>query len=162
MSAVDRDIEYNKICPMLLVFLPEKIAGKLNSLLPELESKLRIRPGYRFRSLAGFEAEAPDVLSAIINQEQFSSCILADPYLDKEEVKGILKAMKPEALEHTPLYISAPEKGKYYEGNGNLHMVLRDMELKHEYRVAEGEGGFDWMIGGLEEMIRFVAINFHR
>jgi len=60
--------------------------------------------------------------------------------------------------------------GWYYEGNGNLHMILRDRELKHEYRVREGEGGFDWMIGGFDglwfggfkEMIMFVATNFHR
>jgi hypothetical protein len=161
-SAVDQEIEYNKICPMLLVFLPGNIAGKLNSLLPELESKLRIRPGYRYRSLAGFQAEAQEVLSAVLNQEQFSSSILADPYLDKEEVKDLLKAMKPDVLEHTPLYIFAPDKGNYYEGNGNLHMVLRDMELKHEYRVAEGAGGFEWFFGGLTEMVRFAANNFHR
>ena len=160
---VNRGIEKNEIGPMLVVFLNVNSTILLPTTLPALEEKLRIRKGYRFRALAGYQDTGPYVLSAVTNMEQqFSSCILVYAYVDKQNVVGLLQAMKPGALEHTPVFILVPDKGRFYEGNGNLHMILRDKDLKHEYRVTEGEGGLDWMIGGLEEMIKFVAINFHR
>lgn len=168
-ESVNKEIEKNDICPMLVVFLPEKVAGQVKTILPELEAKLRIRPGYRFRSLAGFQDAAQEVCDIAINRERFSSVLIADGYLDKDSISDLLHAMKPDALERTPFFIYSPDKGRYYEGNGNLHMILRDMNIKHEYRVAEGGGGlvwmiggFDWMIGGFEEILKFVAINFHR
>jgi enterochelin esterase-like enzyme len=164
-AAVNTLIEKNETGPMLVVFLPENLLKQLTTVLPGLESELRIRPGYRFRSLAGYGDTAPGVLSAVINQEQFSSCVLVDGSLQKESISSLLTSMTPEALKKTPLYIEAPDKGSFYEGNGNLHMMLRDKVLKQEYRVSEGRGGVDWMIGGLggfDEIIRFVAVNFHR
>jgi len=164
-SIVNTGIEKNEISPMLVVFLPENLVKQIKNVLPELEAKIRIRPGYRFRSLAGYKDSAPGVLSAVINKEQFSSCVLTDGSVQKDSILLLLSSMPPEALKKTPLFILAPDKGLFYEGNGNLHMILRDKSLKQEYRVAQGEGGFDWMIGGLggfDEMIRFVANNFHR
>jgi enterochelin esterase-like enzyme len=161
-AIVNQGIMSNEICPMLLVFLPENIVINLKTILPELEEELRIRPGYRFRSLAGYRDMAQEVCDIVINQEQFSSCILADAFLQKDSISSLLATMKPEALKRTPFYIDAPDKGLHYDGNGNLHMMMRDMELKHEYRVMEGAGGFVWMIGGFEEMLKFVAVNFHK
>jgi enterochelin esterase-like enzyme len=161
-AIIDKHIKSNAICPMLVVFIPEKLASNAKSILPLLEKQLRIRNGYRFRSLAGYQAAAQQVCEVVINQEQFSSCLLIDAWLQKDSIAGLRSGMNPEALKRSPFFITAPDKGMYCNGNGNLHMILRDKEIKHEYRVREGEGGFEWMIGGFEEMLKFAAINFHR
>jgi enterochelin esterase-like enzyme len=164
-AIVNAGIEKNDTGPMLLVFLSKNQLNQFAAVLPELESKLRIRPGYRFRSLAGYQDMADEVCNTVVNLEQFSSVVLLDAYLDKASTVNLMQSMKAGALDHTPFYILAPDKGPFYKGNGNLHMILRDKELKHEYRVTEGEGGFDWMIGGLgglEDLMEFVADNFHR
>jgi enterochelin esterase-like enzyme len=161
-ATVNKKIEQNEICPMLVVFLPGNIVSGFTTILAGLEQELRIRQGYRFRAIAGYQGVGQEVCDIAINREQFSSCILADAFLQKDSISDLLSAMKPEALKRTPFYIDAPDKGMFYEGNGNMHMILRDMELKHEYRVREGGGGYDWMIGGLEEMLEFAAVNFHR
>ncbi len=42
-------------------------------------------------------------------------------------------------------------------------MILRDKEIKHEYRVGEAIWELEGLrVGGFEEMIKFVATNFHR
>jgi enterochelin esterase-like enzyme len=170
-ESVNMGIEKNEISPMLVVFIPEKLLNQFTTILPEIEEKLRIRKGYRFRALAGYQGTADKVCEIVMNREQFSSCLLMDSYIQKESISGMLSAMKPDALKRTPFFIAAPDNGLYVEGNGNLHMIMRDMDLKHEYRVIEGNGGLDdWMIGGFdglwfggfEEMIMFVATNFHR
>jgi hypothetical protein len=59
-------------------------------------------------------------------------------------------------------YIDAPAGGNYYEGNGFAHMLLRDRELQHEYRVRQGTGGADWFLTGLQEMLKYNAWMIHR
>jgi len=70
--------------------------------------------------------------------------------------------MKPKALERTSFYIDAPDKGNFFEGNGNAHMLLRDKDLQHEYRVREGKGGFEFFLSGLPGIIEFTAKRFHK
>jgi hypothetical protein len=147
---------------MLLVFLPVNTLMRFTSSLPELEEKLRIRKGYRFRALAGYQDQATEVCNVAINREQFSSCILVDAFLLKDYFTNIATDSKNKIPERTTFYIAAPDKGKHYEGNGNAHMVLRDKEIQHEYRVKEGDGGFDWFMSGLPEIISFAGKKFHK
>jgi enterochelin esterase-like enzyme len=163
IEMVNSSIEMNEIAPMLTVFLPGKILDQYSTIIPLIEEKLRVRKGYRFRALAGYQDVSQQVCDIVINKDQFSSCLLVDGYLQKDSISALFATLDPEKIKRTPFFIIAPDKGKYYEGNGNLHMILRDKEIKHEYRVSEGIGGFeDWMNGGFEEIIQFVAINFHR
>ncbi len=161
-SVVDHAIVANNICPMLLVFLPENTLTQIKTAIPAMEEKLRIRKGYRFRALAGYKDAAAEVCLAGINQEQFRSIILADAYLLNDSISTLFPSPTPKTLLSTSFFIDAPDKGKYYEGNGNAHMLLRDMEKQHEYRVREGEGGFEWFLAGLPEIIAFTAKRFHK
>jgi enterochelin esterase-like enzyme len=161
-AAVDKKIKKNKVCPMLIVFLPGNALANIESTLPELEAKLRIRKGYRFRAIAGFQAEAIETCKIAITQEQFTACILSDGFLPDELMKSMLSEMKPKVLERTSFYIDAPDKGNFYKGNGNAHMLLRDKDLSHEYRVREGKGGFEWFMEGWPEIINFAAKRFHK
>jgi hypothetical protein len=110
----------------------------------------------------GSQQSAEMVCDIVMNKEQFSSCVLIDPYLQKNNVVKLIEEMKPEALKKTPFFVIAPDKGNYYEGNGNLHMIFRDKEMKHEYRVIQGFGGAEILITEIEEVVKFVAENFHR
>jgi hypothetical protein len=77
-------------------------------------------------------------------------------------MSSLLSDMNPKALERTSFFIDAPDKGNFFEGNGNSHMLLRDKNFQHEYRVREGNGGFDFFMAGLPEIIAFTAKRFHR
>jgi enterochelin esterase-like enzyme len=161
-ALINNEIENNDIPPMILVFLPENGVNKAKEFLPAIEEKLRIRKGYRFRALAGYQDRAFNTFKEVIISEQFSSCILSDAYLLKDSVLNFLSKLNPEKLKRASIIVYAPDRGKYYNGNGNLHMLLRDKEIQHEYRVMEGDGGFDWFLAGLPEMISLTAKRFHR
>ncbi len=160
-AAVNYELEKNFVGPMVIVFLSENSSKQLLTSLPEFEEKLRIRKGYRFRVIAGFGTEATEVCKMAI-QEQFVGCVVSDGYISKDLFTGVLSEMKLKALEKTSFYIDAPDKGSFYEGNGNAHMLLRDKDLQHEYRVREGKGGFDFFITGLPGIIAFSAKRFHK
>jgi len=161
-ASLNHEIEKNFVSPMLIVFLSEHSAKQLAGIMPELEEKLRIRKGYRFRAIVGFQDKATDVCRIAIKEEQFVACILTDGYLSKDLFTGLISEMKPKALERTSFFIDSPDKGNFFEGNGNAHMLMRDKDLQHEYRVREGKGGFDFFMAGLPEIISFTAKRFHK
>jgi hypothetical protein len=74
----------------------------------------------------------------------------------------LISEIKPKARDHTALFIDAPDKGRYSDGNGNAHIFLRDKDISHEYRVREGAGGFDWFLTGLPEISVFISNKFHQ
>lgn len=158
----NRKIENNEISPVLLVFLQGSALFQIKTVLPELEGKFRIRPGFRFRALVGFQDEALKVFSVMANQEQFSSVILADGFLVNDSISNLISEMKPKVVERTAIYIAAPDKGKFCEGNGNVHMLLRDKKIRHEYRVLEGEGGFNLLIAVWPEILTLTTNKFHQ
>lgn len=162
ISLIGRMIKENEIGPMVIINIPDMTAGELPSLMPRLEDEFRLRKDYHFRSILGYRENAGQVCDIVMNFVQFSSCILADAFLDKNKVIEMISEMPPEALKKTPFFIIAPDKGNYYEGNGNMHMIFRDKEIRHEYRVIEGAGGIEIFDQYLPEIINFISDNFHR
>ncbi|MBU2554252.1 MAG: hypothetical protein KKF98_07300, partial [Bacteroidetes bacterium] len=122
----------------------------------------RIRKGFRMRAIVGYQSEASCVMNLTLFQEQFRLNATIDGYFSKGEINNLLKNIDSDHIQRTSFYIVAPDKGDYYEGNGELHMILRDNDVKHEYRVKEGNGGFEWMLAGLNEIIEFASKSFHK
>jgi enterochelin esterase-like enzyme len=161
-ASVNQEIENNTIGPLILVFLQEDDIPGLTGTIPLIEEKLRIRKGYRFRATLAYQAGELPVFTKAVNDLQFTSMILADGYLPKDGFSGFLSGISPEALKRISFYIDAPDKGNFNKGNGNAHMLLRDKEIQHKYRVREGDGGFEWFLTGLPAMITFTANRFHK
>jgi enterochelin esterase-like enzyme len=159
ISKVNAAILANEIAPMIVVFIPGKLLNQLNSIILQLEKDFRIREGYRYRSLIGIKWNAERVCDIVMNHMQFSSCVLVDAFLYKDHVIEMINHMPEDALKKTPFFIITTDKGDYFEGNGYLHMLFRDKEIKHEYRVGGIEDMENW---GFEEIIKFIAENFHR
>ncbi len=159
---VNQKIQRDEVCPMLVVFISAKDLGQFKTNLPVFEDKLRIRKGFRFRALAGFQDEAIQTFATIMNTEQFSSCILSDGFLANDSISNLISELKPKTLEHTAIFIDAPDKGNFYRGNGNAHILLHDKDIRHEYRVREGIGGFEWFLTGLPEINVFISNKFHQ
>jgi enterochelin esterase-like enzyme len=146
----------------LVVFLPVIDSNQINALLPAVEKMVRIRKGYRLRAVAGFSEGAPIAFSMAANPEQFGACIMADAFVTKVQMTGMISATNREAMKRTSIFVDAPCKGAFSEGNGNAHMLLRDKDIQHEYRVREGDGGFNWLLQGLPEVFQFTAKRFHK
>lgn len=161
-SLLDHEIRAGNVTPMLMVFLPAKDEAGIMTLIDQLEKQLRIRPGYRFRSVAGYGKSSEAVLQLLNGEMRFSSCLLTGAVMSGAEVDGNLSSFTVEKLKRTNLFIDAPDDGCCAEGNGELHMMLRDMEVNHEYRVRQGNGDEGWISGGLREAINMISTRFHR
>jgi enterochelin esterase-like enzyme len=161
-SLVNSEIERNIISPMIVVFLPLLDSATIKNSIPMLEDKIRIRHGYRFQAIAGFEKGATAAFELGSSTGLFGMCILSDGFMEKDKIPALISAINKADSYRTTFFIDAPDKGGYYESNGEAHMELRDKDIQHEYRVREGNGGFGWFVSGFPEILEFTAKRFHK
>lgn len=157
---VNAQIEDGIITPMIAMFTD---AGADALSLPELSGeKLRIRSGYKFRALAGTGASAEMVFGAMRRKPAFGSYMLCGAEVDTATAESLKMDAGILNTGQAALFVDAPDRGNSVKGNGELHMVLRDMGIAHEYRVREGTGGYEWIAGGMPEILKMVSRRFHK
>lgn len=159
---VNYKINEGSIPPVMVLFASADEKKLLESIIPAMEKDHKARSGFRFRALMGFEGGGKTALEYALNPEQFTACAIFDASSDFESFSKTFSALGPKALERTWFYIDNPDKGPNYFFNGNLHMLFRNKNFYHEYRVSEGAGGFSWLLQGFEDALNFTVNKIHR
>lgn len=159
---VQSQIQHNLIPPVLVVFVPVMDFEFMKISMEEIEKEFRIRNGFRFRALVGFKDSALSGSFAQVNEEEFRMIALSDANIVAHDLNNIMEKTSKKVFERTSVFIDAPDQGSFYKGNGELHIILREKEISHEYRVREGNGGFDWLLTGLPEILKFTTESFHK
>jgi enterochelin esterase-like enzyme len=67
-----------------------------------------------------------------------------------------------EALKSVKYYIDCGDDDFLYKGNSNMHILLRDKNIPHEYRVRDGGHSWIYWRTGILEALKFIGENFHR
>lgn len=151
-----------EIPPLMLAFISSDEKQLMDDIIPELEKEYRLRKGYRFRALIGFESGGSAALNYALTPETFTSCALIDASVDYETFRKSFQSAGAGSLQRTWFYISYPDKGMDYAANGRIHMDFRATGLYHEYRVREGSGGFEWAKKDIREILIFSSSKIHR
>jgi len=65
-------------------------------------------------------------------------------------------------LKSVRYYIDCGDDDFLYKGNAALHILLRELEIPHEYRVREGGHEWSYWRTGIRKGLRFIGEGFHR
>lgn len=162
-----------------------------NELMPHVEKTYRIRKEKRFRAVAGlsmggggtflyamrhpelFAAAAP--LSAWMGPQtseeltdwakrsgaQFSED-RATNYLEKNNPLHLAKTLETDALNSVRWYIDCGDDDFLYEGNSQMHVLLKGRGINHEYRVRDGGHTWTYWRTALPTVLEFITESFHQ
>lgn len=151
------------IPPIMVLFVSSNLNNRLlSSIVPVMESKHKARKGFRFRAIIGVEAFAEPALAYATQVEEFTACVLFNGSSNFDVFQASMKDVNPRILERTWFYFDSPDQGQHYLFNGKTHLLFKECNIYHEYRVREGTGGFSWMLYGFEEALSFLVNKFHR
>lgn len=67
-----------------------------------------------------------------------------------------------DSLRSVRWYIDCGDDDFLYEGNSRLHMILRDRDVPHEYRVRDGAHNWTYWRGHIGKGLAFIGESFHR
>lgn len=73
----------------------------------------------------------------------------------------IIKEAPLERLRSVRIYIDCGDDDFLYKGNSMFHILLRDLEIPHEYRVRDGGHRWSYWRTGLINGLAFIGESFH-
>ncbi|NJB87449.1 enterochelin esterase-like enzyme [Lewinella marina] len=161
-------------------------------LMPEVETRYRIRREKRYRAVAGlsmggggtfiYALHRPDLFSSacplsasirLLDREEMAARLrqagdtvftdqqLAD-YHEKYSALELVRNGDPEQIGSVRWYIDCGDDDFLYEGNSLMHILMREREIAHEYRVRDGGHTWTYWRESLPEVLDFVSQAFHQ
>ncbi len=87
---------------------------------------------------------------------------LLTPHYRANSILDLAGSLPKEQIEKVRFYIDCGDDDFLYKGNAALHTVLRDRQVKHEFRVRDG--GHTWLYWrtGITDALKFIGESFHR
>lgn len=74
----------------------------------------------------------------------------------------LVENVDAEKLKSVRFYIDCGDDDFLYKGNSTLHIIMRDLEIPHEYRVRNGGHEWGYWRTGLFDGLKYIAQSFHR
>ena len=87
--------------------------------------------------------------------------LLTDHYRNNNAM-DLCKTLPKDQIEKVRFYIDCGDDDFLYKGNAALHVLLRDRQIKHEFRVRDGGHTWSYWRTGITEGLRFIGESFHR
>lgn len=159
--------------------------------MPHIENTYRIRKDKRYRAIAGlsmggggsfvYAMRRPDLFSAaaplsawmgpttaeeLKNWAERSGASFdpedAEAYLAKNNPLALVKTIEKEKLNSIRWYIDCGDDDFLYEGNAQMHILMRQLGINHEYRVRDGGHTWEYWRSALPTLLQFVSKGFHQ
>jgi enterochelin esterase-like enzyme len=152
-------------------------------LIPHIEKTYRVRSEQRYRAISGlsmggggtiyYTLHHPDMFAAAAplsattrawtNKDSKHTDKQLEAYQAKHSVDSIIGNDTSEYLEKVKRvrwYVSVGDDDFLYRDNSQLHILFKDKQIPHEYRVKDG--GHTWTYWRMElpEVMRFVSKSF--
>jgi len=116
-----------------------------------------IRTDEEFSSLISSKSE---MFAKLFGQTK-DKTILTEHYR-KNSVLDYVKNLPKEQVEQVRFYIDCGDDDFLYKGNAALHVMMRDRQIKHEFRVRDGAHNWTYWRTGITDGLKFIGESFHR
>lgn len=77
-------------------------------------------------------------------------------------ILNTLKTKPLEQVKQVKFYIDCGDDDFLYKGNAALHVLMRDLKIKHEFRIREGAHNWTYWRTNIIHGLQFVGDTFHR
>lgn len=80
----------------------------------------------------------------------------------KNSVLGLMENMNDSQKNSVAFFLDCGDDDFLYNGNSNLHIIMRNKNIPHQYRVRDGGHSWSYWRGGLDGVLEFVTKYFRR
>jgi len=87
---------------------------------------------------------------------------LLTPHYRENSILDLAGSLTKEQIEKVRFYIDCGDDDFLYKGNSALHVLLRDRQVKHEFRVRDGGHTWTYWRTGIVDALKFIGESFHR
>lgn len=85
-----------------------------------------------------------------------------EAYFKQNSVLSLLENMPESQFNEVRWYIDCGDDDFLFEGNSRVHILMRNKNIPHEYRVRNGGHGWSYWRESLPQVLKFVSDSFHQ
>ncbi|MEM8906687.1 MAG: alpha/beta hydrolase-fold protein, partial [Bacteroidota bacterium] len=74
----------------------------------------------------------------------------------------LAKTLGKEALSQVSYYFDCGDDDFLFRGNAAIHVLFREMEIPHEFRIRDGAHDWTYWRTGITDALAFLSTHFHR
>ncbi|MFO7448208.1 MAG: alpha/beta hydrolase family protein [Ignavibacteriaceae bacterium] len=100
-------------------------------------------------------------LAPLLGGEKYGKDRISD-YYNRNSILYLVKNMPAEQKNAVRFYIDCGDGDFLFKGNSALHVLMREMDIAHEYRVRDGIHEWEYWRTGLPAALKFISKSFHR
>jgi len=86
----------------------------------------------------------------------------AEEFYKKYNVLYLVKNMMDDQKKSVRWFIDCGDDDFLYEGNSLIHIVMRENNIPHEFRIRNGAHNWTYWRESLPEVLRFISDAFHQ
>jgi len=83
-------------------------------------------------------------------------------HLLSNNILDIVNTKDKKKLQGLRIYIDCGDDDFLYKGNAMFHILLREKQIPHEYRVRNGKHNWTYWRTGLKDGLQFIGESFHQ
>lgn len=83
-------------------------------------------------------------------------------FWNQNSILYLVKNIDPEKIKAVRFYIDCGDDDHLYKGNSTLHILMRDFDIPHEYKVRNGGHTWEYWRTGLLDALQFINKSFQR
>jgi S-formylglutathione hydrolase FrmB len=82
-------------------------------------------------------------------------------HLSDNDPLNIVKTADISKIKSVRIYLDCGDDDYFFKGNSTFHILLRDLNIPHEYRVRDGGHHWSYWRSGLKDALKFIGTSFH-
>jgi enterochelin esterase-like enzyme len=182
----DRAIASRRIPPMIIV-MPTAKGSRYNNnfgnnvryedmfiqeFIPYVDKTYRTRTDKRYRGIAGQSMGGYGSLSlAMRHPNLFTACSAFSSWIPTEESRDFNKEHNPiylaktlpvKQLESVHWFVDCGDGDSLYKASAAMHAILKDRNIRHEYRVCDGGHSWSYWHSRITEGLEFIGKDFRK
>ena len=107
------------------------------------------------------QAEYSNMFSKIMNDLKEGEPRIND-FWNQNSILYLMKNMPEDKKKAVRFWIDCGDDDFLYKGNCNLHILMREQNIPHEFRTRDGSHTWEYWRTGLPDALSFISQGFHR
>ena len=117
---------------------------------------------YTEDQVIGYKQERWDNVEAVMYGKGVSGKDRISEHWKSNNPLYMVKTLDIEKLKSVKYYFDIGDDDFLYKGNSEIHMLFRELNIKHEYRVRDGKHNWTYWRTGIIDALAFVGESFRR
>ena len=147
------------MAPLAVGFVDD--SSDINTLVRKIDaSSTKTRPSQRMRALIDVSSPIERIKASVDDENMFTAIVLVSPEGHADSAAALVESVARHKR-YPRLWLDIEPENPFYDLAGEMHSLMREQDIKHEFRSSAETKNVLWNREKLTEIIRYLNERIH-